>query len=402
MVTTSSIKLATHLDEQQVMAAASALRVLAPDGKVSISFERTGHSGAELLDTQLYSSAQRSALFWPAVLANLLLVAYGDLDLTVNLPWEDNRTMSLLERTGLPYALARRTGPTAYGEVPGQQELSDWLDPARLYGERSAKPFEELVGEGEKLARATQPKKRLLPWMVADPHLHYRGGDELGALPYAWLEGIVPKPENYTALAARDQLVPLLRGIMKELVENSARHAFLREGRSADRPDLLNGHERSCAVVSLTEGGESSADRLHTLIADTGVGITATLLHKYPHLRHYKSTEVLDGAITGVWSGIPNLPQALLEANNGLRWCSDTLARYAPRATFTLVTEDNGGLLIGAVDGANRRPVRHFAAIPFRGTLGLLSLELPRGLESSNEDSKGDGSVALQLQTSIR
>lgn len=395
MSTTAVIK--PHIDADQLRQVAGALGA----SVTKLAFAGGSSAEEEHDDASLNGFAQRSQLFWAAILANLVLVEHGTDHLDIDLPWSDNRTMSLLERAGLPYAIARRLGSTSLSMVDNDS-LNAWLDPCRRPQYRSAPTLEGLLRGVNRISRNTQSKKRLLPWVISDPHLEYRLDDNLSALPYAWLEDFIPRPDGDAALAARDQLVPLLRGVMKELVENSAAHAFLSECRPSTRLDLISGLERSVAFVSLTEGGRASFDRVHMVVMDAGVGIPRTVRRKVPGLT-VPSEELLHRVLTGDWSDLSEPPLALVAGNSGLNWCRAELLPHARQAKLVVVTEDDsGGFVLGEIDASGTVHTSRVPDIPLRGTIGILTVALPRELRhrADQEPSEVGSAAATQLQPS--
>lgn len=374
----TELRLNPHIDGTQVRRALESLR---GTGEVHLSFATEPDEPGD--DEPISSSAQRSALFWTAVLANVLLVEHGSKSLRVTLPWTDNRTMSLLERAGFPFALARRLGPT---QVEPTESAAYWLDPCRSPADRSRPTLDGLLSGVERLHRESQPKRRLEPWVVADPHLSYRLDDRDSALPYGWMETVIPQPEAEAAAVAREQLVPLLRGVMKELVENAAAHAFLPGSRPHDRLDLVSGFERSGALVCLTEGGRSSNDRLHLVVLDAGVGIPRTVRTKAPDLG-IPSAEILHRALTGEWNDLESAPKSLVTGNNGLNWCRSELLAHARHAGFVVVTEcAEGGMVYGEIQRDGTVTTEAIPDIPLRGTIGILTVGLPRGANSVDDE----------------
>lgn len=391
---TTDVVLSTQIDRDDIDRLVAALR---EGGRVRLSFHGETVGPWVQDEPTAKSWAQRSSPVWPVAMSNLLLVEFGAVPLDIVLPWDDNRTMSMLERNGLPYALARRPGPTTIGPANLVDRIEPWLDPCRPLERRVVRSFDGLISGVDRITRDTQTTLKLHPWLLSDPHRTYRRNRFPGALPYPWVDDFLPKPIGQAALATRDQLVPLLRGVLKELIENADRHAFRPSDRPVDRLDLLSGLEHSVAMASLTKGGNRSYDRAHVLVLDSGVGIPRTIRPKLPVevQTTISARRLVERAIMGEWDGVdPSLRD--VDGNNGLNWCREELAPYSADSRLLVISEsDEGdGFVVVGVDGSGNLVSDDVANVPLRGTVGVLSIGLTRDAVDRSEGDSAAGSAA--------
>ena len=235
--------------------------------------------------------SQRSAPHWIEILSNELLGEFAERKLVIRPP-STMRGRRSLDRSGLSFAIAQRnrtsTDVQSHGGKFEGWPLADW--------KREWCPGDSLFRR--KLMRDRDEPDELIQGEFVtflNPHLHASslklGVELVDYQVRPWVERLLGQSrgsdeESDTVVTS---LIEDITVITYQLVEN-LRYAF--PTKRFRREHILAPARKSYVQLYTTSGGGSeSYDRLHLVVADTGIGIVGSLK---PKLRYTHEGRVLD------------------------------------------------------------------------------------------------------------
>lgn len=324
------------------------------------------------------ASKRRLNGWWVATLSNLLLGRYGDLRLRVRHANARSIQLQLL-RNGFYFALAQRPGTTDH---PGaSNEVRTLLSGSS--GEWSPRNGPVLFP----IAAADQQVERT--YLYANTHARAESGyfrRYQASAAFPWLGDAIPRPSDPLGGSVHGLFVTAMCETLAEILDNTSTHAYnLRE--PSFSAGWLGGdiveRRRSCFIVSVTEGGTNSFDRLHVLALDNGFGIPRTL--RWQHslaLRHDDAGGLMKRVLQR------RLTERKIEGHNGAGlWFLYGLARFAG-GTISLLAEDDlsdgraaARIEVQAPPAESDIPSKWVDSrvdAPVRGTIIHLQIQIPR------------------------
>ena len=225
--------------------------------------------------------AQRQSYHWIEILSNELLGELAAARLIIRPP-STPRGRRALERSGLSFAIAQREpAATNISDMAGERGVwppSDW---SRTWSPEDPLFHRKLFRDYDEPDELIQQK--LLTFL--NPHRHastQRLGITLARYQArAWVEKLLGHRSNERRVRSSDalqRLVSSVETLTYELVENLV-HAFPRRAALGMRPAEVP-RKSYVQLYTTSGGGASSYDRLHLVVADTGVGICQSLRRK--------------------------------------------------------------------------------------------------------------------------
>ena len=226
-------------------------------------------------------AAQRQSYHWMEILSNELLGELAAARLIIRPP-STPRGRRALERSGLSFAIAQREpAATNISDMAGERGVwppSDW---SRTWSPEDPLFHRKLFRDHDEPDELIQQK--LLTFL--NPHRHastQRLGMTLARYQArAWVEKLLRYRSDEQQVGSSDVLQRLVRSVETltyELVENLV-HAFPRRATLGVRPAEIP-TKSYVQLYTTSGGGTSSYDRLHLVVADTGVGICQSLQRK--------------------------------------------------------------------------------------------------------------------------
>lgn len=263
-----------------------------------LDFVRENDSGAASsnwleLDLREFEKkpSQRSAPHWIEILSNELLGEFAERKFVIRPP-STTRGRRTLDRSGMSFAIAQRnrtsTDVQSHGGTYEGWPPTDW--------KREWRPGDSLFSR--KLIRDRDEPDELIPGALVtflNPHLHASslklGVQLVNHQVRPWVDRLFVQPYD-SSKSADPSIAGLIEDITVityQLVEN-LQYAF--PTRRFRREHILMPTRKSYVQLYTTSGGGSSSyDRLHLVVADTGIGIVGSLK---PKLQFTNEGRVLD------------------------------------------------------------------------------------------------------------
>lgn len=204
-----------------------------------------------------WRAVQRIERVAGCVLVSVLVGTLDDVPLRVRLPQSTYARTEVLDRAGLLFALAQRTGAV---EHDGGNEFTMMLNKWRAAGAHI-----QMTWDPSKAIGGLETAHRSHAWTNLHQGLENYSGDDFGDAMRTWLE--LDVLHSRTAHLST-QLVDDIAVVSSELLENVMEHA--------SRGVEFSGGPRSLAHAMITEGGTGSHDRLYLTMQDNGRGIERT------------------------------------------------------------------------------------------------------------------------------
>ncbi|HEX8781322.1 MAG TPA: hypothetical protein VF728_09175 [Nocardioides sp.] len=330
-------------------------------------------------------SKRRLTGWWVATVSNLLLGRFADLRVRVRHA-ESNSIQAALLRGGFYFALAQRPGVT---EHPNARAVTRALVDASV-GDWSPRSGPVLFAEAPADRQAERTYLYANVQRKAEPGYfrHYQG-----SAAFPWLGDVVPRPTGSLGGTVHDLFVSAVADTLCEVLDNVPTHAF-----NLRQPTFAAGwlgsgiveRARSCFLVSVTEGGTGSFDRLHVLALDNGFSIPRTLRWQHPlALRHDHPAALMERVLQHRLTGRG------IEGHSGAGlWFLFGLARFAG-GTISLISEDDqsdgrSGSRVEVQVPPEESPAHSTwthtdVDAPVRGTIVHLQMQVPK-LRHDNAD----------------
>ena len=276
--------------------------------------------------------SQRNSTHWIEILSNELLGELASTKLVIRPP-ATRRGRTTLERAGLSFAIAqRRPTSTSIRNVESYDETWPADDWSRTWSPADSHFHRRLFREDDEpdeLVRHT-----FLTFL--NPHHHIcsgRLGIELADYQaHPWVVKLLRHVRGDTSTNEYQsrRLIRKIDAITYELVENLD-HAFPRQPRSSST--ALGALKKSYVQLYRTSGGgKSSHDRLHLVVADTGIGVISSLRSKLgpavPHNDH-SAEELISRLLEGT------LPSYGRDAGRGYRKIIDVVGEFSGELYLT-------------------------------------------------------------------